>query len=209
MGPPQEYPQGRGDIHREQTSLLKGRGYLLLRDGRSPLGLLSSPASVVAVATHQCKLVAELGSPVVPTHDAHKTRKAIIASIYDGQRLQNENEVQGGMVLVCQALGTLVPEIMDQQPSGCDNPLGWRRIVAHCYTVTLLIVPFVRRGTITTRGGQASRPPLVRATTSPIPRGHGLVRGIVRPGRADGGGHDSSDTVTAILVLTSNGERER
>ena len=183
MGPPQEYPQGRGDIHREQTSLLEGRGYLLLRDGRSPLGLLSSPVSVVVVATHRRKLIAEFGSPVVPTHDVRETRKAIITSIYDGRRLQNENEVQGGVVLVCQALGTLVPGIVDQQPSGCDNPLGRRRIVARCYTATLLVAPFARRGTITTRGGRASRPPLVRAMTSPIPRGHGLVRGIVRLSR--------------------------
>ena len=99
-------------------SLLEGRGFLLLRDGRSPLGLLSSPASVVAVVTHRRKLVAEFGGPIVPTHDAHETRKAIIGSIYDGRRLQNENEVQGGMVLVCQALGTLVPGIVDQQQIG-------------------------------------------------------------------------------------------
>ena len=75
--------------------------------------------SVVVVVTHQHKLVAEFGGPVVPTHDVRETRKAIITNIYDGQRLQNENKVQGGVVLVCQALGTLVPGIVDQQPSGC------------------------------------------------------------------------------------------
>ena len=103
---------GRGDIHREQASLLKGSGHLLLRDGRSTLSLLSSPAPVVAVVTHQRKLIVEFGGCIVPTHNTCKIHKAIIASIHDGRCLQNE--VQGDVVLVCQALGTLVPGIVDQ-----------------------------------------------------------------------------------------------
>ena len=103
---------GRGDIHREQASLLKGGGRLPLRDGRSTLSLLSSPAPVVAVVTHQCKLIVEFGGCIIPTHNTREIHKAIIASIHDGRRLQNE--VQGDVVLVHQALGTLVPGIMDQ-----------------------------------------------------------------------------------------------
>ena len=77
---------------------------------------------------------------------------------------------------------------------------------------TLLMAPFTRRGTITTRGGQVSCPPLVRATTSPIPRGHGLIRGITctfrmhRWGWGTGrsvSGHDVDMVAAVISVLKS------
>ena len=76
----------------------------------------------------------ECGSRIILTQDAREIREAIVAGIHDGQRLQDK--VQGDMVLVCQALRALVPGIMDQQPSGCGNPLGRRRIV---YTAMLLM----------------------------------------------------------------------
>ena len=169
-------------IHREQASLLESGSCLLLRDGQSLLSLLSSPAPVVTIATYGLKFVAECGSRVIPTQDACEIHEAIVAGIHDGRCLQDE--VQGDMVLVCQALRALVPGIMDQQPSGCGNPLG-RRIIIHM--ATLLMAPIARRGMITTRGGQASRPPFVRAMTSPIPRGHGLVRGVIRASRTHRG----------------------
>ena len=67
---------------------------------------------------------------------------------------------------------------MDEEPSGCGNPLGgWGRIIAQCYLAMLLVVPFMRRGPTATRG-QTSCPPLIRMVMSPIPGGHGLVRGF-------------------------------
>ena len=133
---------------------------------------------VVAIVTYGPEFIVECGSRVILTQDVHEICEAIVAGIHDGQRLQDK--VQGDMVLVCQALRALVPGIIDQQPSGCGNPLGRRRII---YTAMLLMVPITRRGTITTRGGRASHPPFVRATMSPIPRGHGLVRGVIHTSR--------------------------
>ena len=73
----------------------------------------------------------------------------------------------------------MVSGVVDEEPSGCGNPLGrGGRIVARCYSVTLLVVPFTRRGPMATRRGRMSRPPFTRTATSPIPRGHGLVRGF-------------------------------
>ena len=55
---------------------------------------------------------------------------------------------------------------------------GGGRIVMRCYSVTLLMVPFARKGPMVTRRGRTSHPPLIRMATSPIPGGHGLVRGF-------------------------------
>ena len=137
---------------------------------------------VVVIMTYQLKFIVECDSCIVPTQDASEIHEAIIMDIHDGRRLQDE--IQGDMVLVCQALRALVPGIMEQQPSGCGNPLGRRRrIIACCYMAMLLMVPLVTRGMTATRGGRVNCPPFVRVTMSPIPRGHGLVRGVIHVSR--------------------------
>ena len=60
----------------------------------------------------------------------------------------------------------------------------------------MTMAPITRRGMIMTRGGRTSHPPFVRATTSPIPRGHGLVRGVIHMSRM----HRGMGRVAIVVV---------
>ena len=116
---------GRGDIHREQVGLLEGSCLLLSQDGQDHLCLFGSPVPVVAIAMHIGKLILEVGHTTTPPKQVHERFQRVLTCCHDGGGLQNE--IQRDMPLVLKALRAAVLGVMDEQPSGCGNPLGGRR----------------------------------------------------------------------------------
>ena len=104
------------------------------------------------IVMHVCKLVLKVGHTTTPPKQVCERFQRVPMRHHDGGGLQNK--IQRDMPLVLEALRAAVLGVMDKQPSGCGDPLGGRRrIIAQCYSVMLLMVPFVRRGPIMMRGG--------------------------------------------------------
>ena len=57
------------NIHGEQTSLLECSRGLFLREVRGLLCILSTPAPIIAFATHGYEVVLERGFPTTPTKE--------------------------------------------------------------------------------------------------------------------------------------------